>query len=87
MSSVLHLMPDKNFSLKFQNVKYKTQAPFVIYVDLKSLLHPIDSQCGKTHRLSYHEPCAAAAILISKYPAIINRTFIESGDNALDNFF
>ena len=46
----------------------------------------MDTQCGKTHRLSYHEPCPAAAILVSKYPAIINRTFIDCGDNALDSF-
>ena len=50
MSSVLHLMPDENSFITFQNVKYQTQAPFVIYADLESLLHPIDIQCGKTHR-------------------------------------
>ena len=86
MSSVLHLMPDENSSITFQNVKYKTPAPFVIYADFESLLHQIDTQCGKTHRSHYHEACASAAILISKFSDVKNRTFIDSGENALDNF-
>ena len=79
MSSVLHLMPDENSFIKFQNVKYQSQAPFVIYADLESLLHPIDTQCGKTHCSQHHEPCAAAAILISKYSDVKHRTFIDCG--------
>ena len=85
MCPVLHLMPDENSSITIQNVKYQTPAPFVIYADFELLLHPIDTQCGKTHRSHHHEPCAAAAILISKYTGIKNRSFIDGGDNALDN--
>ena len=43
ISSVLHLMPDENSFIKFQNVKYQTQAPFIIYADLESVLYPIDT--------------------------------------------
>ena len=50
------------------------------------MLHAIDKQCGKTHRSHHHEPCAAAAILISKYSDVKTRTFIDSGKDALDNF-
>ena len=67
MSSVIHLMFDKTTFIKFLNVKYQTPALCVIYADLESLLHAIDTQCGKTNRSHHHEPCAAVAILISKY--------------------
>ena len=40
----------------------------------------------KTHRSHHHEPCAAASIFISKYSDVKNRTFIDSGEDALDNF-
>ena len=45
MRSVVHLMPDENSSINFQNVKYQTPAPFLIYADFESLLHSIDIQC------------------------------------------
>ena len=86
MSLVLHLMPDENTLIKFLIVKYQTPTPFVIYTDLESLLHAIDTQCEKTHRSHHHEPCAAAAIVISKYADVKNRTFINSGEDALNNF-
>ena len=86
MCLVVHLMPEQNLFSIFQNVKYQTPAPFVMYGDLQFLLHLIETQCAKTHRLQHNEPCAAAAIFLSKYSEIKNRTFIDSGEFALDNF-
>ena len=68
--SVLHVLPmpgSKQAQIKFNQYKYCTKAPFVIYADFESILEPSGRQVKHTTYTQQHKACAAAAILTSSF--------------------
>ena len=66
--SALHVLPvpgSKHAQIKFNQYKYCTKAPFVIYADFESIVEPSGRQVKHTTYTQQHKVCAAAAILTS----------------------
>ena len=76
----------KQSQIKFNQYKYCTKAPFVIYTDFESILEPSGCQVKHTTYTQQHKVCAAAAILISSFYYFDQRTVIKVGENALAEF-
>ena len=56
--SVLHVLPvpgSKQAQIKFNNYKYCTKAPFVIYADFESILVPLGRQVKNTTLTQQHK--------------------------------
>ena len=87
--SVLHVLPapgSKQAQLKFNNYKFCTMAPFVIYADFESILEPLGRQVKQTTYSQQHKVCAAAAILCSNLGNYNQLTVMKVGENALTEF-
>ena len=87
--SVLHVLftpGSKQAQIKFNQYKYCTKAPFVIYSDFESILEPSNRQVKHTTYTQQHKVCAAAAILTSSFYNFDQRTVMKVGDNALTEF-
>ena len=81
--SNVHILPEPGTSLKFSNWKFITQAPFVIYADLESVLAEVDISHGKTHLYQKHKCCAASAVICSAKVAEMDGKFcLFTGENA-----
>ena len=68
--SVLHVLPtpgSKQAEIKFNQYKYCTKAPFIIYADFELILEPSCRQIKQTTNTQQHKICAAAAILTSSF--------------------
>ena len=68
--SVLHVLPvpgSKQAQIQFNQYKYCTKAPFVIYADFESILEPSGCQEKHTTYTKQHKVCAAATILTSSF--------------------
>ena len=79
--SVLHMLPtpgSKQAQIKFNQYKYCTKAPFVIYADFESILEPSGRQVKHTTYTQQHKVCAAAAILTSSFCNFDQRTVMKS---------
>ena len=64
--SVLHVLPtpgSKQAHIKFNQYKYCTKAPFVIYANFESILEPSGRHVRHTTFTQQQKVCAAAAIL------------------------
>ena len=64
---ILHVLftpGSKQAQIKFNQNKYCTKAPVVIYADCESILEPSGRQIKNTTYIQQHKVCAAAAILI-----------------------
>ena len=87
--SIVHVLPLPNSeqsNIKYRKFSKTSQAPFVIYADFESILEPMDKQNNRTHYGQLHKVCAAAAILCSYIPEMINKVMIFSGLNPLEEF-
>ena len=87
--SVLHVLPTPSSiqaQIIFNQYKYCTKAPFVIYADFESILEPSGRQVKHTTYTQQHKVCAAAAILISSFDYFDERTVLKVGENALADF-
>ena len=87
--SVLHVLPlpgSKQAEIKFNQYKYCTKAPFVIYADFESILEPSGRRVKHTTYNQQHKVCAAAAILTSSLYDFDQRTVMKVGENALAKF-
>ena len=87
--SVLHVRPmpgSKQAEIKFNQCKYCTKAPFVIYADFESILEPVGRQVKHTTYTQQHKVCAAAAILTSSFYNFDQQTVMKVGENALAEF-
>ena len=68
--SVLQEIPrlgSKQAQIKFNQYKYCTKAPFVIYADFESILKRLRRQVKQTTYTQQHKVCAAAVILTSTF--------------------
>ena len=81
--SIIHIMPEPESVCKFKNWKFSACSPFIIYADIESVLGPIDEQSGATHRYQLHEPCSAAALLVSKVDGVSDQFRLFSGKDAV----
>ena len=79
--SVIHILPSPAYLLEFKNFKFQTPAPFVIYIDLESILDPMIEPQGNTTFYQRHKCCSAAALLCSNIPIFNNHWFIYTGDD------
>ena len=87
--SVLHVHPvpgSKQAQIKFNQYKYCTKAPFVIYADFESILEPSGRQIKHITYTQQHKVCAAAAILPSRLYNFEQRTVMKVKENALTEF-
>ena len=87
--SVLHVLPtpgSKEAQIKFNQYKYCTKAPFVIYADFDSILKPSGRRVKHTTYTQQHKVCAAAAILTLGLYNFEQRTEMKVGENALAEF-
>ena len=78
--SVLHVLPTpgpKQAQIKFNQYKYCTKAPFVIYADFESILEPSGRQDKHTTYTQQHKVCAAAAIITSSFYNFDQRTVMK----------
>ena len=80
-SSVIHTLPSPGNLLEFKIFKYKTPAPFVIYIDCESKLDPINEK--NTMLYQRHISCSAAALLVSNIPMLNNQWYIYTGDDVI----
>ena len=76
-------MCSKQAEIKFNQYKYCTKAPFVIYADFKLILEPSGRHVKHTTYAQQHKMCAAAAILKSSLYDFDQRSVIKVGENAL----
>ena len=76
----------KQVQIKFNQYKFCTKAPFVIYADFESIFEPSGRQVKRTTYTQQHKASAAAAILISSYYNFDQRTVMKVGENALAEF-
>ena len=86
---VLHVLStpgSKQSKIKFNQYKYCTKAPFIIYADFESILQLLGRQVKQTTYTQQHKVCAAAAILTTKFYNFIQRAVIKVGENALAEF-
>ena len=84
--SVLHVFPvlgSKQAQIKFNQFKYCTKAPFVIYAGFESILEPSGRHVKHTTYSQQHKLCAAAAIRTSRFYNFDQQTVIKVGKNAL----
>ena len=84
--SVLHVLPTPGSKLAkiiFNQYKYCTKAPFVIYADFESILEPSCRQVKHTTYTQRYKVCAAAAILTSSCYNFDQRTVMKVGENEL----
>ena len=68
--SVLHLIPVpgcKQAEIKFNQYKYSTKAPFVVYTDFKFILQLLGGQVKQTIYTEQHNVCASAAMVTSRF--------------------
>ena len=79
-------MCSKQAEIKFNQYKYCTKAPFVIYADFKFILEPSGRHVKHTTYTQQHKVCAAAAILTSSFYDFDQRTVMKVGENALAEF-
>ena len=87
--SVLHVLPipgSIQAEIKFNQYKYCTKAPFVIYADFESILEPSARQVKHTTYTQQHIVCAASAMLTSNFYNFDQRTVMKFGENALAEF-
>ena len=66
--SIIYRFPPPETMIKFSNIKYQLQAPFVIYADFECLLEKgaVDPQNGKRQRTTLyqkHIPCSAGIFI------------------------
>ena len=86
---MLHVLPvpgSKQAQIKFNQYKFCTKAPFVIYADFESILEPSGRQVKQTTYTQQQKVCAAAAILTSSFYNFDQRTVMKVGENALAEF-
>ena len=84
--SVLHVLSvpgSKQAQSKFNQFKYCTKAPFVIYADFESILGPFGRQVKHTNYTQQNKVCAAAAMLISSFYNFDERYVMKVEENAL----
>ena len=87
--SVLHVLltpGSKQAEIKFNQFRYCTKAPFLIYADFEFILEPSGRQVKHTTYTQQHKVCAAAAILTSSFYNFDQRTVMKVGENALAQF-
>ena len=87
--SVFHVLPvpcSKQAQIKFNQYKYCTKAPLVIYADFEYILEPSGRQVKHTTYTQHHKVCATAAILTSSFYNFDHRTVMKVGANALAEF-
>ena len=87
--SVLHVLPvpgTKQAQIKFNQYKYCTKAPFIIYADYESILEQSGRQMKHTTYTQQLKVCAAAAILTSSFYNFDQRTVMRFGENVLAVF-
>ena len=85
--STLHIMPDAGTKIIFNNWKYSTWAPFVIYADLESIISPIKAHKGETNLYQHHKACAASALLCSKIRKFDNQFCYFTKEDAVSQLF
>ena len=84
--SVLHVLPtssSKQTQIKFNQYKYCTKAPFVIYAEFESILELFGRQVKRIIYTQHQNVCAIAAILTSSFYNFDQRTVMKVGENAL----
>ena len=86
MLHVLSTPGSKQAQIKFNQYKYCTKAPLVIYADFESIIEPSNRQVKHTTYTQQHKVCAAAAILTSSLYNFDQRTVMKFGENALTEF-
>ena len=87
--SVLHVltMPgSKRAQIKFNQYKFCTKAPFVIYADYESIIETSGRQVKRTTYTQQHKVCAAAAVLCSTLGNYNRLTVMKVVENALAEF-
>ena len=87
--SVFRVLPtpgSNHAKIKFNQYKYCTKAPFVVYADFEFILEPSDRQIKHTTYTQQHKVCAAAAILTSRFYNFDQRTVMIVVENALAEF-
>ena len=87
--SVLHVLPTPysyKARIKFNQDKYCTKPPFVIYADFESILEPTTRQVEHTTYTQEHKVCAAAAIFTSTFYNFDQLTLMKVTENALAEF-
>ena len=87
--SMLHVLPmpgSKHTQIKFNQYKYCTNTPFVIYADFECILEPSGRQVKQTTYTQQQKVCAAAGILTSRFYNLDQRTVKKDGENALAEF-
>ena len=87
--SLLHVLPtpgSKQAQIKFNQYKYCTKAPFIIYADFESIIEPCSRQVEHTTYTQQHKVFAGVAILNSSLYNFDQRTVMNIGDNALAKF-
>ena len=87
--SALNILPLpvlKHAQIKFNQCKYCTKAPLVIYADSESILEPLNHQVKNTTYTKQHKVYAAAVILTSSFYNFDQRTVMKVRENALAEF-
>ena len=86
MLNVLPVPGYKQAEIKFNQYKYCTKEPFVIYSDFESILEPSNRQLKHTSYTQQHKVCATAALLTSSFYNFDQPTVIKVVENALAEF-
>ena len=87
--SVLHVLPvpgSEQAQIKFNQYKYCTKEPFVIYANFASILETSGRQVKHTTYTQQHKVCAAAAIITSSFYNLDQRTVMKVGKNTHAEF-
>ena len=83
---MLPVFGSKHTKIKFNQYKNCTKAPFVIYVDIESILEISGCKVKHTIYSQQHKVCATAAILTFSFYNFDQRTVLKVGENALAEF-
>ena len=77
-----------NPTIKFKNIQYMMEAPYVIYADTESIIKPVDSPNtdSNTVHTSTHIPCSFAYVVVRSDGKVISERLYR-GEDAMNVFF
>ena len=80
--------PDSPPTIKFKKTQHMMKAPYVIYADTESIIHPVanPSTDSNTTQTSEHVPCSFAYIIVRSDGQVMSEKLYR-GEDCMDKFF
>ena len=81
--SAMHHLPPPGEKIEFKNQKFQTWSPFIIYIDLESILVPEERRTKSTEIFENQKACAASALVCSTIRAFDRRECMFIGADCI----